>query len=296
MPPTSNLEPDAAESADLRPDAKRQAVCLLKPQAKRSSNPQQRATGAKGEEIVRLKKTVSIHLVVLSLTALTLFSGCASNHAAQKVVPVSQLETAQPPSTPYIILPGDQLDIKFFYNPELNESVTVRPDGKISLQLVDDVQAAGLQPAELDAKLTEAYSQELKKPMVTVIVRSFKGQRIYVGGEVNQQREMELPAGMTVLQAVFNAGGFKETASPEDTILIRQGPNREPVPVRIDLKTAMYGQGDAANLALLPNDIVYVPKSSIAEANKFVNQYIEKLILFRGFSAGATYQVNRYKE
>ena len=232
----------------------------------------------------------------LAISVAILFSGCASNHAAQKVVPASQLETAQPASTPYIILPGDQLDIKFFYNPELNESVTVRPDGKISLQLVDEVQAAGLQPAELDAKLTEAYSQELKKPMVTVIVRSFKGQRIYVGGEVNQQREMELPAGMTVLQAVFNAGGFKETASPEDTILIRQGPNREPVPVRIDLKTAMYGQGEAANLALLPNDIVYVPKSSIAEANKFVNQYIEKLILFRGFSAGVTYQVNKYNQ
>ena len=68
------------------------------------------------------------------------------------------------------------------------------------------------------------------------------------------------------------------------------------MPVRIDLKTAMYGQGDAANLALLPNDIVYVPKSSIAEANKFVNQYIEKLILFRGFSAGATYQVKKFKD
>ena len=244
---------------------------------------------------MRLKKTVSIHLVMLSLTALTLFSGCAGNQAAQKLPPATQLQTTEP-SAPYIIRPGDQLDIKFFYNPELNESVTVRPDGKISLQLVDEVQAAGLQPADLDAKLTEAYSSELKKPMVTVIVRSFKGQRIYVGGEVNQQREMELPAGMTVLQAVFNAGGFKETASPEDTILIRQGPNREPVPVRIDLKDAMYGQGKAANLALLPNDIVYVPKSGIAEANKFVNQYIEKLILFRGFSAGATYQINRNKD
>ena len=132
---------------------------------------------------MRLKKTVSIHLVMLSLTALILFSGCTTNPAAQKVVPASQLQAAQTPAAPYIILPGDQLDIKFFYNPELNESVTVRPDGKISLQLVDEVQAAGLQPAELDARLTEAYSLELKKPLVTVIVRSFKGQRIYVGGD-----------------------------------------------------------------------------------------------------------------
>ena len=91
--------------------------------------------------------------------------------------------------------PGDQLDIKFFYNPELNEAVTLRPEGKISLQLVDEVQAAGLPPAELDARLTEAYSRELKKPMVSVIVRSFKGQRIYVVRGINQQRELELPAG-----------------------------------------------------------------------------------------------------
>ena len=66
------------------------------------------------------------------------------------------------------------------------------------------------------------------------------------------------------------AGGFKETASPENTILIRQGPNNEPIPIIIDLKNAMYGQGDGVNLALLPNDIVYIPKSAIAEANKFV--------------------------
>lgn len=230
-------------------------------------------------------------MCILIILTTILLSACAGNQAAQKLPPATQLQTTAP-SAPYIIRPGDQLDIKFFYNPELNESVTVRPDGMISLQLVDEVQAAGLQPAELDAKLTEAYSQELKKPLVTVIVRSFKGQRIYVGGEVNQQREMELPAGMTVLQAVFNAGGFKETASPADTILIRQGPNREPVPVRIDLKNAMYGQGEAADLALLPNDIVFVPKSAIAEANKFVKQYIEDLILFRGFSAGVTYDIN----
>ncbi len=58
----------------------------------------------------------------------------------------------------------------------------------------------------------------------------------------------------------------------------------------------MYGKGNGANLVLKPNDIVYVPKSAIAEANKWVNQYIEKLILFRGFSAGVTYQINKFKD
>ena len=241
-------------------------------------------------------KKVKKYVVLLPAFAIIgLLAACSSQQEIRKIPPPSPLATIQP--TPaYIIRPGDQLDIKFFYNPELNESVTVRPDGKISLQLVDEIQAGGLEPSELDEFLTEKYAMELRKPVITVIVRSFEGQRIYVGGEVNNQSEMTLPAGMTILQAVFQAGGFMETASPENTILIRQGPNKEPIPIQIDLKNALYGKGDAVNLMLKPNDIVYVPKSAIAEANKWVNQYIEKLILFRGFSAGVTYQINKFKD
>ena len=241
--------------------------------------------------MLKMKKA---HLTIASLlTTCLLFTACATtDKAVQNAIPVSRAPIAAE-QAPYIIRPGDQLDIKFFYNPELNEAVTVRPDGKISLQLVDEVMAAGLEPAQLDKFLTEKYADELRKPVITVIVKSFEGQRIYVGGEVNQQIEMTLPAGMTILQAVFKAGGFMETASPENTILIRQGPHKEPVPIHVDLKDAMYGKGAAADLVLEPNDIVYVPKSAIAEADKWVNQYIEKLVLFRGFSAGVTYQINK---
>ena len=73
----------------------------------------------------------------------------------------------------YRIQVGDQLDIKFFYNPELNEQVTVRPDGRISLQLVHEIMVAGLTPSELTDLLTKKYAPELKKPEITVIVRSF---------------------------------------------------------------------------------------------------------------------------
>ena len=109
-------------------------------------------------------------LVIVAVSAL--LTACSSQQELRNIPPPSPLEMVQPTAA-YIIQPGDQLDIKFFYNPELNESVTVRPDGKISLQLVDEVQTAGLQPAELDEMLTRRYSQELKKPEVTVIVKSF---------------------------------------------------------------------------------------------------------------------------
>ena len=97
---------------------------------------------------------------------------------------------------------------------------------------------------------------------------------------------------MTPLQAVFYAGGFKETAKPKKTIVIRKGPGNKPVPIKMDLSDAMRGKSGSAHFLLQPDDIVYVPKSAIAKANKFVNQYIEDLLLFRGVSFGFTYEVH----
>jgi polysaccharide export outer membrane protein len=234
-----------------------------------------------------------IEQVIVIAAFLGILLGCISQQPALRESSHSTPESQKPPA--YQIQPGDQLDIKFFYNPELNETVFVRPDGKISLQLLDDVHAAGLTPSRLDAILTRNYSKELRKPVVTVIVRSFAGQRVYVGGEVNSPGLVDLTTGMTALQAVLTAGGFRETAKPEGVIVITKGQKNEPVPIRADLKEALYGQSEGADVQLHPYDIVYVPKTWIAEANKFVNQYVERLLLFRGTSLGFgfTYQVNR---
>ena len=231
----------------------------------------------------------------ISLLFLVIFLviACASqqSNVAPEAAALAPLPRSSQPA-PYFIQPSDQLDIKFFYNPELNESVTVRPDGKISLQLVDEVQAAGLKPSELDDELTKKYAYELKKPMITVIVRSFGGQRIFVGGEVNRQGIIMLAGNMTPLQAVLNAGGFKETANPESAIIIRKGSGNKPVPIAMNLDDAMQGKIGSADFLLQPDDIVYVPKSAIAKANKWVNQYIEDLLLFRGVSLGFSYELH----
>jgi polysaccharide export outer membrane protein len=230
--------------------------------------------------------------ILLTLTLALTLSACSTQKPAMvSEMPAMTAQASQPPA-PYLIQPGDQLDIKFFYNPELNESVTVRPDGKISLQLIDEVQAAGRSPAELDKILTKDYSTELKKPAVTVIVKSFTAQRVYVGGEVNRQGLIKLSAGMTPLQAILDAGGFKETADPEAAIVIRKGADNRPVPIRVNLKEALYGQGPGNLAQLSPGDVVYVPKTFIAEANKFVTQYIENLLMFRGVSLGFSYDLN----
>ena len=119
--------------------------------------------------ILEMKKVITAHclLVLLFLIACT--------PAVKNPTPLSQhsLQTSPYLEQEYRIQVGDQLDIKFFYNAELNEQVTVRPDGRISLQLVREITTAGLTPAELTDLLTNKYAKELKKPEVTVIVRSF---------------------------------------------------------------------------------------------------------------------------
>ena len=227
----------------------------------------------------------------LSAFVSLLVVGCASNHTIVQDQPELMAAAPKEP-TQYFIQRNDELEIKFFYNPELNENMKVRPDGKISLQLVGEVQAAGLTPSQLEHVLAEKYAENLQRPTATVIVRSFTGQRVYVGGEVNRQGLIDIAGGMTALQAVINAGGFKETAKPEAAIIIRKGADNRPVPLRLDLKRVIYEKGAEADIQLQPDDIVYVPKTWIAKANKFVNQYIEQLFLFRGVTFGFTYEVH----
>ena len=224
------------------------------------------------------------HVTIAALMIAGLISCATQNAAVKEVQPLALVQTQAPLF--YTIAPGDQLDIKFFYNPELNETITVRPDGMISLQLIDEIRAAGLKPSDLDQKLTDLYSQELRKPVLTVIVRSFTRQRIFVGGEVEEPGLIELPTGMTALQAVFQSGGFKETADPAETLVIRKGANDKPIPLRIDLAAVMDADGTGADFQLQPDDIVYVPKSSIANANKFIDEYIGGLLMFRGWNFG----------
>jgi len=232
-------------------------------------------------------------LYVLLPVVLCLIAACSTNKVIEKKAeaPMPMTTAVQKPA-PYLIQPGDSLDIKFFYNPELNETITVRPDGKISLQLIDDIQASGIEPAKLDEILTKRYSKELRKPVLTVILRTFSNQRVFVGGEVVQPGLILLASGMDPVQAVFQAGGMRETAQPKEAILIRKGENNQPIPIRLDLAAAMAGNSPGVNLQLQPNDILYIPKSAIAKANLWVAQYIQQLLLFNGWAFGFSYDVN----
>ena len=224
-----------------------------------------------------------MRILFTSLAALSLIAvGCSPAAKAPPAANLQAMQAAQaaapPPDQEYKIQVGDQLDIKFFYNAELNEQVIVRPDGRISLQLVQEIVATGLTPSELMKVLVEKYSAELKKPEVTVIVRSFGAQKIYVDGEVNKPGMVPILGLMTALQAISQAGGMKETAQVSEVLIIRRGAGNRPMAFPVNLDKALDGTDMSQDIALAPFDIVYVPRSTIANVNVWVDQYIRKNI------------------
>ena len=184
------------------------------------------------------------------------------------------------PGPEYRIQVGDRLEIKFFYIPELNEQVIVRPDGRISLQLIPEIVAANLTLATLAKQLTERYAADLNQPQVAVIVREFGMQRVFVDGEVGSPGMVPILGPMTALQAISQAGGMKDTARSTEVIVIRRGTGDAPVALRVDLKKARDGRNLAQDITLAPLDIIYVPRSRIADVNLFVDQYIRKVLPF----------------
>ena len=221
-----------------------------------------------------MKKVITAHCLFLLLFLIA----CAP--AVKNPTPLSQhsIQTSPYLEQEYRIQVGDQLDIKFFYNPELNEQVTVRPDGRISLQLVREIIAAGLTPAELTDLLTKKYAAELKKPEVTVIVRSFGGHKIYVDGEVTKPGMFSLMGFTTVLQAISQAGGMKDSARMSEVVLIRRGAGNKPLALQVNAQQVIDGTDMSQDIALKPYDIVFVPKSPIANVNVWVDQYLRKNI------------------
>jgi protein involved in polysaccharide export with SLBB domain len=177
---------------------------------------------------------------------------------------------------PYRIQRGDTLAIRFYRNPELNIDLIVRPDGMISLPLINDVAAANSTPQELGRHLAEAYKTELAVPDVAVIVTKFAGQRIYVGGDVGTPGEIELASGLTMYQAIVKAGGFKNSARVNQVILIRKNTDGKLGGKSFDLTDVHGGTHPELDVALEPYDIVVVPRSSVGNLNTFMEQYITR--------------------
>ncbi len=226
-------------------------------------------------------RALATALVAIAVSAV---AGCMAYRPP--AAPTLAQKDAGPAGTsgePYRLQVGDQLSIRFYNNPELDQDVVVRPDGMISVPFLDDVRAAGLTPAELDAELTRGYTGELATPNVTIIVTQFAGHRVYVGGEVANQGVVPISGGMTMFQAIQEAGGFLTTAHRKQVILIRKGPDGKPVGRSVDLKSVQTGRHPENDVLLQPYDIVFVPRSKVANVALFVQQYLRDALPVQPF-------------
>jgi polysaccharide export outer membrane protein len=184
---------------------------------------------------------------------------------------------APKPGPAYRIQVGDELHVRFIHQPDLDEKVPVRPDGRITLATTGEIAALGLRPTELEQVIIERSSSDLREPEVVVIVTKIGGQRVYVGGEVVRPGWVDLRPGMTPLQAVMDAGGFRHSGNLESVILITPDSEGQFAASRIDMKDVVE-HGVPERVRLHADSVVYVPTTWIADANIVVDQWVRGLI------------------
>jgi polysaccharide export outer membrane protein len=215
---------------------------------------------------IRKKTSKPRQSLVLSLVAFSLtLPISAQQNANQK--PSAQIQasvkglssTVSTPGDPnYIIGPQDVIDISVWKEPDLSRVVPVRPDGKISLPLLNDVQAAGLTPSQLGAQITTNLTKYVTNPQVTVIVSQINSQRIYILGEVARAGGYTLLPDMNVLQALSNAGGLSAFANSKKIYILRQD-NGKQQKIPFNYKEVLSGKDPGQNIALKPGDTIVVP-------------------------------------
>ena len=159
----------------------------------------------------------------------------------------------------YKIGGGDILQVIIWREPDFSrEEILVRIDGKITLPLLDDIQAAGLTPLELKNDIQKKLKKFVDNPVVTVTVRSPASQRFYILGEVARTGEYALIKDLTVLQAFALAGGFTEWASKKEIILLRREDGKEKI-IRVNYKNIIKGKDFSQNVRIKANDTIIVP-------------------------------------
>lgn len=172
----------------------------------------------------------------------------------------------------YRFYPGDQVEIALPSAPELDRTVVVGPDGRVSMPLVGSLMAADRTVEELGSAVSAAYRDQLSRPEAQVSLKQAAPMRVLVGGEVNTPGWVEMSGDLDALQAVFAAGGVKATARLGDVVIVRRAPGGRPMRRVVNLARALKDPAHSDLVPLRRFDIVFVPRSSLAEAGAFMAQ------------------------
>ena len=208
----------------------------------------------------RLPLLAALWLAVFAMPARAQDSASPKKPAQPAVPGIASDDTKKPATADpnYVIGDQDVLDVSVWKEPDVSRVVPVRPDGKISLPLLNDVQAAGLTPAQLAAEITESLKKYVTSPQVTVIVTNINSQRIYILGEVTRPGAFPMLPGMTVMQALSSAGGFTAFAKMKSIYVLRtENGKKEKHP--FNYKEVINGKNAEQDIALKAGDTIVVP-------------------------------------
>jgi len=198
--------------------------------------------------------SAKIQLLLLLVVAVLPAGGAGAGN------PQSPKPGSEGTNPPYRIGPGDVLQVDVWKEPDAsNPSVTVRPDGKISLAIIGEVQASGQTPGELEVVLRDKFGEVIRNPRVTVTVRDVNSQRIYLIGEVRREGPIRMSGPVTVLQALSEAGGITDYAKRKKIYILRSV-GRQQLTLQFDYEAVVRGQKVEQNVVLLPGDTIVVPR------------------------------------
>ncbi|MBI1181730.1 MAG: polysaccharide export protein [Alphaproteobacteria bacterium] len=209
------------------------------------------------ETLKQVIRSIALGMMVLAVAA------CAQTH---KQLPSAEfVSPSEGPGPDYIIGPLDTLNVFVWRNQEVTTTVTVRPDGRISVPLIEDLPATGKTPTQLARDIEQALSKYIRNPIVTVIVSGFTGpfaQQVRVVGEATQPQAIPYRSNMTLLDVMISVGGLTEYAAGNRSTLVRydaQHKRQEEYTVRI---SDLIRDGDvSANVKILPGDVIIIPES-----------------------------------
>lgn len=192
------------------------------------------------------------------ILALALFAGlpAAASPEQQPIAPAAPAEVALPDD--YVVGPEDVLGVVFWREAELSGDVTVRPDGRVTLPVVGELQAAGLRPEDLKKQIETAAAKYVTDPNVTVVVRAINSRRVFVTGRVTTPGVHLLKGPLTVMQAIALSGGVTEFADAKNIKVLRIVHGKS-VTLPFNYKDVVRGRKLEQNILLLPGDTVVVP-------------------------------------
>jgi len=215
------------------------------------------------------------------LLSLTIIIAACNDYPPDQVPPVPS-ESAAPelyrlePEKSYALAPADSLLITSYYHPDIKQTVTIQPDGRVSLLLIGEVVAAGKAPRQLARELTRAYSKFLNDAEVTVTLSESAGLSVYVGGEVAKASMIPIKGELTLSQSIAAAGGFLVSANKEQVLIVRQNADGHHRTLQANAEKIL--RNEAGEIYLRRRDVVYVPKTQIAKVDQFVDQYINQIV------------------